>query len=293
MPGYQKGPETSEKQGRGGRETTASDEGGGEPRVLVKFLPEQHFTTGPARYTDASIVKTLEELGIGRPSTYAPIISVLLDRYYVVRKNKQLQPTTLGRIISEILIDSFPDIVEVNFTADMEKRLDGVEENKEEWHSMIREFYGPFKHRVDHVMDTLESIKGVLDEPTDFKCEKCGRPMVKKLGRYGFFLACSGFPGVHEHEVDSPRRLPAPRVRRSNRRKAKAGRTGQGVLRLHELSYLRFHHSLQADLARSCPKCGWFLVEKTDKKRGSFKACINPACDFLHSRRGWEEDSGD
>jgi len=166
----------------------------GEMVECIKYHPEQHFTSGPARYTDASIVKTLEELGIGRPSTYAPIISVLLDRYYVQRKNKQLVPTQLGKIINGLLVKSFERIINVEFTADMEKQLDLVEEGKADWHAMIKNFYVPFKERVDYALETLESLKGILDEKTEYTCELCGRPMVKKLGRYGFFLACSGFP---------------------------------------------------------------------------------------------------
>ncbi len=265
----------------------------GDSLEFERFLPEQHFTTGPARYTDASIVKTLEELGIGRPSTYAPIISVLLDRYYVVRKNKQLQPTTLGRIISEILIDSFPDIVEVNFTADMEKRLDEVEENKEEWHSMIREFYGPFKHKVDHVMDTLESIKGVLDEKTDFTCEKCGKPMVKKLGRYGFFLACSGFPECMNTKSIPLADCPRPGCGGQIVARRKQGGRGKEFYGCTNYPNCDFITHFKPSSSK-CPECGWFLVEKSDKKRGSYKACINPDCSFLHSQEDEEgEDAGD
>ena len=162
-----------------------------------KFYPEQHFTSGPARYTDASIVKMLEEKGIGRPSTYAPIISVLLDRYYVTRNNRQLMPTVLGKMISKILVESFPDVINEKFTAEVENELDAVEQDKVVWNDMIRDFYGPFKKRVEEVEHNTESIKGFLDEKTDLICEKCGKPMVKKLGRFGFFLACSGFPECH------------------------------------------------------------------------------------------------
>ncbi|MBQ9539070.1 MAG: type I DNA topoisomerase, partial [Treponema sp.] len=167
----------------------------GEKLDSMKFYPEQHFTSGPTRYTDASIVKTLEEKGIGRPSTYAPIISVLLDRYYVTRNNKQLVPTQLGRMICRILVEAFPSIINEQFTSDVENDLDKVEKNELVWNSMIGDFYKPFKERVDSVMDSQESMKGVLDETTEEICEKCGKPMVKKLGRFGYFLACSGFPG--------------------------------------------------------------------------------------------------
>ncbi len=248
---------------------------------VVDFLPEQHFTSGPARYTDASIVKALEEKGIGRPSTYAPIISVLLDRYYVVRKNRQLMPTTLGKIIYNILIDSFPDVLDVNFTAQMENRLDEVEEDKEDWRAVIEEYYRPFKEQVDHVMETMDSIKGIMDEETDFACEKCGRNMVKKLGRYGFFLACSGFP-----ECKNTKPIPLADCPRPNcdgkivaRRKQKGrGKEFYGCTNYPECDFVtHFKPS-----STHCPKCGWFLVEKYDKKRGEYKECVNPDCDFLH-----------
>ncbi|MBR5017264.1 MAG: type I DNA topoisomerase, partial [Spirochaetia bacterium] len=166
----------------------------GDELEYCKYDTEQHFTQGPSRYTDASIVKVMEEKGIGRPSTYAPIITLLIERYYVARKNKQLIPTQLGRMINKILLEKFPKILDVNFTAEMEQKLDDVEESKDNWSQMIGEFYKPFKEQVDHVMATLESQRGSMDELTEYKCDKCGRPMVKKLGRFGHFLACSGFP---------------------------------------------------------------------------------------------------
>ncbi len=254
----------------------------GERVECTGFEPEQHFTSGPSRFTDASIIKTLEEKGIGRPSTYAPIISVLLDRYYVVRKNKQLVPTTLGRIIDGMLIRSFPDILNVNFTAQMESRLDRIEEHDREWVAMLRDFYGPFKKQVDHVMETLESIKGVLDEETDFVCEKCGRKMIKKLGRFGFFLACSGFP-----ECRNTKSVPLADCPRDNcngqiitrRRQGGRGREFYGCTNYPECDFITHFKPL----SQNCPKCGKFLVEKTDKKFGFIKACINPECDYLHT----------
>ncbi|HUZ18769.1 MAG TPA: type I DNA topoisomerase [Spirochaetia bacterium] len=259
----------------------------GEELERGRFVPEQHFTAGPPRYTDASIVRTLEEKGIGRPSTYAPIISVLLDRYYVVRKNKQLAPTPLGRIINDILLESFPKIIEVNFTADMERRLDGVEENREEWHRMIGEFYGPFKHQVDHVMTTLESVKGVLDEDTDFVCEKCGRKMVKKLGRFGFFLACSGFPECMNTKSIPLAKCPRPGCDGeivARRKQGGRGKEFYGCTNYPECDFIS-HFKPTSSI---CPKCGQFLVEKVDKKNGSHKACINPQCDFLHTQEDEE-----
>ncbi len=247
---------------------------------IDKFYPEQHFTQGPARYTDASIVKTLEEKGIGRPSTYAPIISVLLDRYYVTRSNKQLVPTVLGRMICDMLVEYFPHVVNSGFTAEMETKLDEVEENKIRWNDMIGEFYQPFKDRVDEVGKTLESFKGSLDEETDIVCEKCGKMMMKKLGRFGYFLACSGFP-----ECRNTKSIPLAKCPRPGcggdivARKTKGrGKEFYGCTNYPECDFIS--HFKPTD--QNCPKCGQFLVEKYDKKNGSHKACINPDCDYLH-----------
>ncbi|HQG39685.1 MAG TPA: type I DNA topoisomerase, partial [Spirochaetales bacterium] len=182
-----------------------------EVLTLVGYKPEQHFTQGPSRYTDASIVKVLEEKGIGRPSTYAPIISTLLERYYITRENKQLVPTQLGKIINSILVEYFPDIIDVEFTANMENLLDEVEDAHKDWINPVRDFFNPFYKKVQELMETLESIKGKLDEPTEFVCDKCGKPMLKKLGRNGFFLACSGFP-----ECRNTRSVPLARCPRKD-----------------------------------------------------------------------------
>jgi DNA topoisomerase-1 len=246
-----------------------------------KFYPEQHFTQGPARYTDASMVKTLEEKGIGRPSTYAPIISVLLDRYYVTRNNKQLVPTMLGKIICKILVESFPEVINEQFTSDVENNLDKVEQNSLVWNGMIADFFGPFRNRVEQVMENQESLKGTLDEPTDEICDKCGKPMVKKLGRFGYFLACSGFPECH-----NTKSVPLAKCPRKGcdghivARKTKGrGKEFYGCTNYPECDFIS--HFKPIDVY--CPKCGWFLVEKYDKKNGSYKSCINPECDYLHS----------
>ncbi len=258
----------------------------GEVLKSDKFYPEQHFTQGPARYTDASIVRTLEEKGIGRPSTYAPIISVLLDRYYVTRSNKQLVPTQLGRIICKILVESFPDVINEHFTAEVETNLDKVEEDKLVWNNMISDFFGPFKKRVDEVMKSVQSIKGSLDEPTDKICEKCGKPMVKKLGRFGYFLACSGFPECHNTKSIPLAKCPMPGCNGEIvARKTKGrGKEFYGCTNYPACSFISHFKPID----QYCPKCGWFLVEKFDKKNGTYKSCINPDCDYLHS--AGEED---
>ncbi|MDR1219718.1 MAG: type I DNA topoisomerase [Treponema sp.] len=251
----------------------------GDAVELLDFHKDQHWTQGPSRYTDASIVKTLEEKGIGRPSTYAPIISVLLDRYYVTRANKQLVPTQLGRLINDLLVESFPNVVDAGFTALMEDKLDIVEENRIQWTDMIREFWEPFKLQVEDVGKSLETYKGSLDEATDYLCEKCGKPMKKKLGKFGYFLACSGFP-----ECRNTRSIPLAVCPKCGgdivARKTKGkGKEFYGCANYPECDFLTHFKPLKQD----CPKCGHFLVEKHDKAHGSHKACINPACDYLHS----------
>ncbi len=253
----------------------------GEVIKADNFHPEQHFTQGPARYTDASIVRTLEEKGIGRPSTYAPIISVLLDRYYVTRSNKQLVPTQLGRMICKILVESFPEVINEHFTAEVENNLDKVEQDELVWNSMIGDFFTPFSKRVDEVMTSVQSVKGSLDEMTDKVCEKCGKPMVKKLGRFGFFLACSGFPECHNTKSISLAKCPMPGCNGEIvARKTKGrGKEFYGCTNYPTCSFISHFKPID----QYCPKCGWFLVEKFDKKNGSYKSCINPDCDYLHT----------
>jgi DNA topoisomerase I len=260
----------------------------GEAIKVEGIRPEQHFTQGPSRFTDASIIKVLEEEGIGRPSTYAPIISVLLERYYVSRENRQLVPSALGRMISDILAEYFPDVVDVGFTAGMEEMLDEVEDRRADWVGKIRGFYGPFKGKVDEVLASLQSYRGSLDEPTDISCEKCGKPLVKKLGRFGYFLACSGFP-----ECRNTRSIPLAKCPRPGcggdivaRRRAKGkGREFYGCTNYPDCGFITYNKPTASD----CPKCGWFLVEKLDRGSGSRKACINPGCDYLHAHGEGEE----
>ena len=253
----------------------------GEKIKSEKFYPEQHFTQGPARYTDASIVRTLEEKGIGRPSTYAPIISVLLDRYYVTRSNKQLVPTQLGRMICKILVESFPAVINEHFTAEVENNLDKVEQDELVWNGMIGDFFTPFKKRVEEVMESVQSVKGSLDEPTDKVCEKCGKQMVKKLGRFGYFLACSGFPECHNTKSIPLAKCPMPGCNGEIvARKTKGrGKEFYGCTNYPTCNFISHFKPIDS----YCPKCGWFLVEKFDKKNGSYKSCINPDCDYLHS----------
>ena len=165
----------------------------GEVVKKEKIDPKQSFTEPPPRYTEASLVRTLEEKGIGRPSTYATIISTVIDRHYVEREQKQLIPTDLGKVVNDLLVNNFSDVINVEFTADIENQFDKVAEGKEEWKQVIREFYTPFEQTVEKVDKELEHVQ-LKDEESDVQCEKCGRMMVVKYGRYGKFLACPGFP---------------------------------------------------------------------------------------------------
>ena len=158
-----------------------------------KLEPKQSFTQPPARYTEASLVKALEEKGIGRPSTYSPTITTILERRYIQKEQKQLVPTELGKIVNKLLVENFADIVNVEFTAKIEEEFDEVAEGKEQWKTVIREFYGPFEKEVEKVEKELEHVE-LVDEVSDVPCEKCGRMMVYKYGRYGKFLACPGYP---------------------------------------------------------------------------------------------------
>ena len=164
-----------------------------EELKLKKLDPKQSFTEPPARYTEASLVKALEEKDIGRPSTYSPIITTILERRYVEKVQKQLHPTELGKVVNKLLTENFSEIINVEFTAEIENEFDEIAEGKEEWKKMIREFYGPFEKELEEAEKNLEHVK-IEDELSDVKCEKCGRMMVYKYGKYGKFLACPGYP---------------------------------------------------------------------------------------------------
>ena len=161
--------------------------------VLKNIEPKQSFTEPPPRYTEASLVKALEEKGIGRPSTYAPTITTILARRYIEKEQKQLKPTDLGKVVNGLLVQNFPDVINVEFTAKMEEEFDDIADGKENWKKVIKGFYAPFEKTVKKVEEELEHVK-LEPEVSDVPCEKCGRMMVIKYGRFGKFLACPGFP---------------------------------------------------------------------------------------------------
>ncbi len=177
-----------------------------EPLDLVRLLPRQHFTQPPPRYTDASLIRALEELGIGRPSTYAPTLSTLLDRHYVERVDRKLLPTELGFVVNDLLVEFFPDVLDLGFTADMEEKLDEVATGEVAWVPMLEEFYEPFAERLDVAREQMPNVE-FKPEPTGEMCPECGRPLVIKLGRFGKFIGCSGWPECRHTEP-----IPVPGV---------------------------------------------------------------------------------
>ena len=192
---------------------------------LIKINPKQSFTEPPARYTEASLVKALEEKGIGRPSTYSPTITTILERRYIEKEQKQLVPTELGKIVNKLLTENFTDIINVEFTAKIENEFDEIAEGKEPWKQMIREFYGPFEKELEKVEKELEHVE-LVDEVSDVQCEKCGRMMVYKYGKYGKFLACPGFPEcrnvkpiIETIEVPCPKCGATVQVRKTKRKR--------------------------------------------------------------------------
>ncbi|MCM3742821.1 type I DNA topoisomerase [Sporosarcina luteola] len=226
--------------------------------------PKQHFTQPPPRYSEARLVKTLEELGIGRPSTYAPTLDTIQKRGYVTLDAKRFVPTELGEIVHQAVNQYFPDIINIKFTADMEKNLDDVEEGEIEWKKVIDEFYKEFEKHVKVADEEMEKIE-IKDEPAGEDCEKCGSPMVFKMGRYGKFMACSNFPDCRNTKaIIKPIGVTCPSCKEGQvvERKSKTKRIFFGCDRYPECEYV----SWDKPIARPCPKCQHTLVEKRLKK---------------------------
>jgi len=246
-----------------------------EKLKLVKLDPAQHFTQAPPRYTEAMLVKSMEELGIGRPSTYSATISNITQRYYVIKENKMFYVTELGKIVNEIMKTNFGDIVDIDFTAKMEEDLDRIEEGKLEWKEVIRQFYPSLEEKIREAEKAIGEIE-VEDPRTDVICEKCGRNMVIKYGRFGKFLACPGFPDCRnakplyeDAEVECP--LCASKVLI---KKTKKGRVYYGCENNPNCGFL----SWNKPAGEKCPVCGEFLVIKGSKKPKI--ACSNSQCGF-------------
>jgi DNA topoisomerase-1 len=258
-------------------ETNIPDLSEGEKLELKKLDPKQHFTQPPQRYTEATLVKALEEKGIGRPSTYAPTITTILARGYVEKEKKFLLPTELGKIVTDIMKNHFKDIVDIQFTAQMEKKLDDVEEGGKRWVEIMRDFYSQFADTLKVAEDSIGQVE-IRDEVTDIICEKCGRNMVIKHGRYGKFLACPGFPEcrnarpiLEEAGVNCPKCKGKVLVKKS-----KKGRKYLGCENNPTCGFMTWDKPANED----CPKCGNFLVKHFSGKKESIK-CSNDGCDYV------------
>lgn len=249
---------------------------------LKELKPQQHFTQPPAHYTEASLVKTMEELGIGRPSTYAPTITLIINRRYVAKENKNLYMTELGEVVNNIMMHSFPSIVDVSFTANMESLLDGVAEGKVRWKTIIENFYPDLDAAVKKAEEELEEVK-IEDEVTDVICEECGRNMVIKYGPHGKFLACPGFPECRNTKPYLEKiGVKCPMCGKDVViRKTKKGRRYYGCENNPECEFM----SWQKPSEKKCPQCGNYMVEKGNKL-----LCSNEQCGYTESIKKEKEN---
>ena len=244
--------------------------------------PEQHFTQPPARYSEATLIKTLEENGVGRPSTYAPTLEVIQRRYYVKLAAKRFEPTELGEIVNKLIVEFFPNIVDVAFTASMEAELDQVEEGQVKWQTVIDHFYKPFSNDLVKAEDEIEKIQ-IKDEPAGFDCDLCGHPMVIKLGRFGKFYACSNFPDCRNTKaITKEIGVTCPICQKGQviERKTKRNRIFYGCDRYPECDFT----SWDIPVGRTCPKSGDYLVEKKIRGGGKQVVCSSETCDYKEEK---------
>lgn len=248
-----------------------------EKLQLKEWKPDQHFTQPPPRYTEASLVRALEDMGIGRPSTYAPTISTILSRGYVEREAKLLIPTELGFIVNDMMMEYFPTIMDYKFTADMEEQLDMVEDGEMSWRSIISEFYPPFEEHLNHADEAIGKVE-IKDEVSDVICENCGSNMVIKIGRYGKFLACPNFPDCRNtkpitEEIDAS----CPKCNSSIvARKSKRGRKFYGCEKYPDCDFI----SWDLPVKEKCPQCESYMVLKPSKTGSSMIVCSNKECGY-------------
>ena len=258
----------------------------GESAELMDVESEQKFTQPPPRYTEASLVRALEEKGIGRPSTYAPTITTIMTRGYITRENKRLHPTELGLVVTDMMKKHFPDIVDIQFTAGMEDKLDEVEEGGLDWHEVISEFYGPFEETLEKAEQVIEKVE-VVDEVSDVPCEKCGAMMVYKMGRFGKFLACPNFPECH-HTMALLKYIDVPCPECGGRLLERISRKGRKFFGCEHYPECQFV-SWEQPVADKCPDCGSRMVKKRGRKGEVWHVCVNEQC----RRRVEAEVAGD
>ena len=247
----------------------------GDAVAVGQVESEQHFTQPPSRYTEASLVRALDEKGIGRPSTYAPTITTIISRGYVSREKKRLYPTELGRMITAMMEEYFADIVDTEFTADLEERLDAVEEGEVNWKQILRDFYPSFAETLKVAEQKIEKVE-VKDEPSDIPCDKCGAMMVYKMGRFGRFLACPNFPDCRNTKpiltyIDAPCPSCGGRLMEKTSRK---NRKFYGCEHYPECDFV----SWEKPVVDKCPQCGGMMVEKRGRKGEVWHLCANETC---------------
>ena len=246
----------------------------GDELSINELLPNQHFTLPPARYTEASLVKTLEELGIGRPSTYAPTIATILNRGYVEKQGTSLHPTELGKIVTDILDINFQKFIDVDFTAQMENKLDEIEEGNIEWKSVVSEVYAPLKEAIEIAKEKVEKVN--MDEETDEICELCGSNMVIKYGRFGRFMACKNYPECKNTKpLVNKVGVKCPKCKEGDiiLRKSKKGKSFYGCSNYPECDFISWYKPT----GELCKECGSYMVEKQNKN-GSKEVCSNKEC---------------
>ncbi|MCC6485401.1 MAG: type I DNA topoisomerase [Armatimonadetes bacterium] len=246
---------------------------------LLELVPDQHFTEPPPRYTEATLVKTLEEKGIGRPSTYASIVSTIRDRGYVVLEQKRFKPTDLGFTVNDLLVKHFPSILDVSFTANVETQLDEVENGKADWVSLLREFYGPFEKALGEAQEKMERVK-VEPRESDELCPKCGRKMLIRQSRSGEeFLGCSGYPECKTTKsLQPPLDVKCPTCHEGDviQRRSKRGKIFFGCNRWPDCDFV----SWDKPVSEPCPQCGGLMVDKTTKARGHEVRCTVEGCGY-------------
>jgi len=259
----------------------------GHELKLLNLHPQQHFTQPPPRFTEASLVKSLEEMGIGRPSTYAPTIETIQARGYVIKEDKNLVPTELGQIVSDLLKDFFPEIVDVEFTASMEEKLDLVEEGKTEWVEVIDNFYRPFQKTLHYAEKEMEEVE-IQDQESDEICEKCGRTMVYKHGRFGKFLACPGFPECRNTKaLLKETGVKCPLCQGDIvEKKTRKGRKFFGCSNYPQCEFVSWYRPVN----EKCPQCDSILVEKKGRQRGVLE-CSNKECSYKTEGKSKRQES--
>ena len=248
----------------------------GDDLKVNGIFPEQHFTQPPARYTEASLVKTLEELGIGRPSTYAPTIATILNREYVEKSGSSLQPTELGILVTEILEANFAKLMDVDFTAKLENELDTIEEGEANWKEVVKESYEPFEEAIKEALENIEKVN--MDVETDEICELCGSNMVIKYGRFGKFMACKNYPECKNTKpIVNKIGVKCPKCGEGEIivRKTKKGRAFYGCSKYPDCDFIEWNKPVE----EVCPECGSYMTEKVSKK-GKKHICSNKECGF-------------